>query len=238
MDFIQNNGNILLTLSGDGSVPSSLASALLEFDITLPPEKNSVVVDHFNYDGNSAAEKHDVLILNAPKSFTSSVGAYFGAHGMLAVPHAVGQVLGNANPLLTPILLAPETAYAYDPKENEAIEDVFASGTQLSLITAFQARNSARLTVLGSAEMLQDQWFIAKVVGRAGGAQIPTSNKLFAQMLTQWTFQETGVLKVGRLEHRLTDPESKEVNPDIYRIKNDVVSTQDVTTLRTALTES
>lgn len=232
VEYVQNNGNVLLTLSGDGSIPSSIASTLLEFDITLPPERNSVVVDHFGYDKNSAAEKHDVLISSAPSSVRGDMQEYFKMLGLLAIPRAVGQVLGNSNPLLTPILRASDTAYAYDPKENEAIEDVFASGSQLSLITAFQARNSARLTVLGSAEMLEDKWFDARLLGRMGGIQVPTCNKEFAQKLSQWTFHEIGVLKVDRVEHRLNEDVAKgadlssansaEINPEIYRIKNDV----------------
>ncbi|KAF2155769.1 Dolichyl-diphosphooligosaccharide-protein glycosyltransferase 48kDa subunit [Myriangium duriaei CBS 260.36] len=229
VDYIQNKGNILLTLSGDGSVPSSIASTLLEFDITLPPEKNSVVVDHFSYDKNSAAEKHDVILSAPPSSLRGDLRSYFHGARLLAVPRAVGQVLGNSNPLLAPILRAPETAYAYDPKESEAIEDVFASGSQLSLVTAFQARNSARLTVLGSAEMLENKWFDAKVLGRMGGMQVPVGNREFAERLSMWTFQEIGVLQVGRLEHHLNEPavkgsavSSPEINPDIYRIKNDV----------------
>ncbi|PSK42540.1 hypothetical protein B9Z65_4454 [Elsinoe australis] len=232
--YIENNGNILLTLSGDGSIPSSLASVLLEFDITLPPEKNAVVVDHFNYDEKTAAEKHDVLSLPPPKQLRGDLKDYFNVGGMLAIPRAVGQVLGNSNPLITPILRAPETAYSYNPKdENEALDDVFASGSQLSLITGFQARNAARLTVLGSAEMLQDEWFDAKVKGvRHGEDSVKSSNQKFAEALSQWTFKELGVLRVGRVQHYLNEGAAKstnlstsnvqEINPEIYRIKNDV----------------
>lgn len=227
VDFVNNKGNILLTLSGEGTTPSSVASALLEFDISLAPERHSVVVDHFNYDKNSAAEKHDVLLYDAPSSVRGGVKEYFKVPGTLAIPRAVGQVLGNANPLLTPILRAGPSAYTYDPTESEALEDVYASGSQLSLVTAFQGRNSARLTVLGSVEMLQDKWFDAKVEGH-------NANKEFAEKLSQWTFHEIGVLKAGRLEHRLNEDipsaeaalELAQVNPDIYRIKNDVVSTR------------
>ncbi|KAG8625265.1 hypothetical protein KVT40_007016 [Elsinoe batatas] len=233
VDYINKQGNVLLTLSGDGSIPASLASVLLEFDITLPPEKNAVVVDHFNYEEKTAAEKHDVLEIQSPKQLRGDVKDYFNVGGMLAVPRAVGQVLGNSNPLITPILRAPDTAYSYNPKDaNEALEDVFASGSQLSLITAFQGRNSARLTVLGSSELLEDKWFDAKVKGvRPGETLVQSSNQKFAQALSQWTFQEIGVLKVGRIQHHLNEAPVKgsnassdiaEINPEIYRIKNDV----------------
>lgn len=206
------------------------------------------MVDHFNYDEKTAAEKHDVLSLPPPKQLRGDLKDYFNVGGMLAIPRAVGQVLGNSNPLITPILRAPETAYSYNPKdENEALDDVFASGSQLSLITGFQARNAARLTVLGSAEMLQDEWFDAKVKGvRPGEDSVKSSNQKFAEALSQWTFKELGVLKVGRVQHYLNEGAAKstnlstsnvqEINPEIYRIKNDVVCDAESTTIAIELT--
>lgn len=208
---------------------------LLEFDITLPAERNAVVVDHANFDTKSAKDKHDVLLIPGPKPLRPDVEDYFAVEGTLAVPRAVGQILGNTSPLLSPILRAPSTAYSYNPKEeSETVEDLFAVGSQLSLVTAFQARNSARLTVLGSAEMLENTWFDAKVKG-ADGKDTTTANEEFAERLSAWTFQELGVLKVGAIKHYLNEgkvtqatnlsvSEFPELNPDIYRIKNDVVS--------------
>lgn len=234
MDFINSNGNIMLALSADQATPSAISSLLLELDVSLPPERNALIVDHLNFDTKSAADKHDVLLLPSPKAPRAGVKDYFHVDGTLAVPRAVGQVLGNASPLLAPILRAPSTAYSYNPKDEEAsVEDVFASGSQLSLVTSFQARNSARFTVLGSVEMLEDQWFDA-VVKSPKGQEERTQNKAFAEKLSAWTFQEIGVLKVGKVQHYLNEgkvagttnlsvSEFPELNPKIYRIKNDVV---------------
>ena len=160
---------------------------------------------------------------------------FFGGEGVLALSATVGQVLGNASPLLAPILSAPETAYAYNPKEDGEQEEPFATGKQLALISAMQARNSARFVVLGSLEMLEDKWFGASVKGINGKAS-KTVNREFAKQLTQWTFKETGVLKVGKIEHfeiaeqlvgSKKPANTTQVgfnNPEIYRIKNDVVS--------------
>ena len=191
------------------------------------------MVDHFNHDTTSAAEKHDVLLVPRPHALRPDVKNFFGGDGLLAVPRAVGQSLGNESPLLVPILSAPKTAYSYNPKdEGEAAEDLFATGGQLALITAMQARNSARFTVLGSVEMLEDKWFGAKVKGSDGKAKA-TVNKEFAKQLSAWTFKDTGVLKVGKIAHyETTRPKRKgeaasqvgDLNPTIYRIKTDVVS--------------
>ncbi|KAI9852712.1 MAG: oligosaccharyl transferase glycoprotein complex, beta subunit [Thelocarpon superellum] len=242
LQFIKADGNVLLTLSGASPTPSAIASLLLELDISLAPDRSSVVVDHFNYDTISASEKHDVLLLSPPGAIRPDVSNFFGGSGkegeVLAFPRGVGQALGNGNPLLTPVLRAPETAYPYNPKEESAsVEDPFATGEQLSLVTAMQARNSARFTVLGSVEALADQWSTAKVKGPGKGAKTQqTANREFAKALSAWTFKEIGVLKVGQVEHYLdeasttgssnaTSTEIVTRNPQIYRVKNQVTFT-------------
>lgn len=222
----------MVALSSDHSIPSSVQSLLLELDIHTPSDKGALVVDHFNYDSTSAAEKHDVLLLPYPKQLRPDVKNYFGGEGYIAVPRAVGQTLGNGSPLIEPILRAPSTAYSYNPKdEADIVEDPFATGEQLNIVSSMQGHNSARLTVVGAAEMLQNKWFAEKAT--LNGKAIKTANRDFVQKVTAWTFQETGVLKVGKLLHYLDDGVSKklntslsvpESNPKIYRIKQDVVS--------------
>jgi oligosaccharyltransferase complex subunit beta len=240
LDYVNAGGNVLLGLSSEAGTSSAISSLLLEFDISLSPDKSSVVVDHFNYDTVSATEKHDVLLLNRPGPLRPDVEDFFGGSGILAVPKPVGQTLGNDSPLLAPILKAPATAYAYNPKEDvQSVEEVFAAGSQLALISAMQARNSARFTVLGSLEMLQDKWFDASVKLPSEKNE-KTVNREFARQLTEWTFKEVGVLKVWSIHHHEVATSSKdganttqigEYNPGIYRIKNDVVSLQRLPTV-------
>ncbi|KAF2179417.1 Dolichyl-diphosphooligosaccharide-protein glycosyltransferase 48kDa subunit [Zopfia rhizophila CBS 207.26] len=236
LDFMKKEGNILLTLSADHTTPTSIVSLLLELDIHLPTDRNSLVIDHFNYDGISAAEQHDVLLLPYPKPVRSDVKNYFTGEGTIAIPRAVGQTLGNESPLLTPILRAPSTAYSYNPKDEvDIVEEPFAVGEQLSLVSSIQAHNSARLTVLGSAEAIQNAWFGAKA--GLGGKKVETANRDFVEKVSSWTFKETGVLKVGKLVHYLDEGVSKKINtsiafpennPNIYRIKNDVSFTVEI----------
>ncbi|KAL8685550.1 MAG: hypothetical protein Q9218_007691 [Villophora microphyllina] len=233
LDFIKNDGNILLTLSADSPVPSSISSLLLELDIQLPPDRTSLIVDHFHYDTNSASEKHDVLLLPQSSATRSDVKDFFGGDGVIAFPRVVAQELGASGPLLTPIVRAPDTAYSYNPKEEAiTVEEPFAVGSQISLVSALQARNSARFTVLGSVEALENTWFDAKAKA-PGAKEVKTSNRIFAKQLSAWTFKEIGVLRVGKVEHHLSSIEESKsgnesvaqlgyLNPQIYRIKNDV----------------
>ncbi|KAH8816860.1 dolichyl-diphosphooligosaccharide--protein glycosyltransferase-like protein 48 kDa subunit [Xylogone sp. PMI_703] len=230
LEFINAGGNILLTLSSSQPTPTGLVSLLLELDIHLPTDRNALVVDHFNYDTVSAPEAHDVILVPRPDALRPDVKNFFSGDGLIALPRSVGQTMGNESPLLAPILRAPRTAYSYNPKdEAESSEDPFEVGQQLSLITTMQARNSARFTVIGSAEMLEDQWFDAKVKKSAGldgeGKDIKettTANRAFAKDVTGWTFNEIGVLKVVKIEHILNEVGvANETNPKIYRVKND-----------------
>ena len=224
------NGNVLVALSAGNPTPTSLVSLLAELDIQLPADRTGLVVDHFNYDASSAADTHDVLLLSPPGPLRPDVKDLFGAGAakdqVLAFPRGVGAALG-ATELLTPILRAPRTAYSYNPKEQaEVVDDVFAAGEQLALVSAFQARNSARFTLVGSAEMLQDKWFDveASKVG-AGNKAAKTFNREFAKRVSGWTFNEIGVLRVNWIEHHLDEAgAANESNPSIYRVNNDVVS--------------
>lgn len=187
------------------------------------------MVDHFNYDSLSAADKHDVLLVPRPDAIRPDVKNFFRGDGkggeVIAFPRGVGQTLGNTSPLLTPVLRAPRTAYSYNPRDDvEGVEEPFAVGEQLSLITTMQARNSARFTVIGAAEMLENTWFDNKV--KSGGKESKTVNQAFAKEVTGWTFNEIGVLQVGMIEHFLNEGgvKSNITNPKIYRVKNEVVS--------------
>jgi len=228
LQFINSKGNILLTLGSETTAPTSIVSLLSELDIHLPADRTGLVVDHFNYDSANAAEKHDVVLLPAPGSIRPDVKNFFGAGAakdeVIAFPRGVGAALG-AGELLSPILRAPRTAYSYNPKEQaEVVDDLFGAGEQLALVSTFQSRNSARFTLVGSAEMLQDTWFDAKVK-TVDGKAAQTFNRNFAKQVSGWTFQEIGVLRVNWIEHHLNEVGgSNESNPEIYRIKNDVVS--------------
>ncbi|KMU74839.1 hypothetical protein CISG_00769 [Coccidioides immitis RMSCC 3703] len=229
LDFVNDEGNIILALSGGSPTPSSITSLLLELDISLSPDRAPVVADHFNYDTVSSADFHDTLLISQPGKLRPGVKNYFAGDGIIAFPKSAGQLLGNASPLLAPILQAPETAYSYDAKDIDApVEDTFAMGSQIALVSAMQARNSARVTVLGSVESLQDKWFSATVKGPKQGKESKTANREFAKQLTAWTFKEIGVVRMRKIQHYLSETATtspallNDSSPTMYRIKNNV----------------
>lgn len=226
LDFLDDGGNILVALSADTPVPTALNGALLELDIHIPAERTGLVVDHFNYDVSSSADLHDVLLLQPPKQYRPGTKNYFagGKNDVIAFPRAIGHVLGDG-PQLTPIFKAPRTAYIYNEKEQkEVVDEVFAAGEQLDLVSAFQARNSARFTVVGSAAAFQDKWYDAEVQRPGEKEAVKTWNLHFARRLTGWTFQEIGYLRVNSVEHQCAEL-GNITNPGIYRVNHTAVCT-------------
>ena len=228
---MNKEGNVLLALTGDSQTSNNINSLLVQLEINLAPDRSAVVVDHFAHDVKSAGEAHDVLVLPRPVPHRNDTKAFFSGDGVLAIPRAAPQTLDPGSALLAPILSAPATAYQYNPKEESlALEEqqVATTGSQLALVSALQARNSARITVLGSVESLRDEWFSATVKKPGEKSASKTVNRDFAKQLTAWTFNEVGVLKVDKVEHYLADEEkgivsAEALNPTLYRVKNDIV---------------
>lgn len=214
----------MVALSADTAVPTALNGALLELDIHIPGERTGLVVDHFNYDVSSAADHHDVVLLQTPDQYKPGTKNYFagGKTDLIAFPRAIGHVLGDG-PQLTPVFKAPRTAYIYNEKDQkEVVDEIFAAGEQLDLVSVFQARNSARFTVVGSAAALQDKWFDAQVQRPGDKEAVKTWNQNFARRISGWTFHEIGHLRVNSVEHRC--PELGNItNPGIYRLNHTAV---------------
>lgn len=123
---------------------------------------------------------------------------------------------------MNPILKGPRTSYVFDTKEDAVYaDDPWSAGTQLALVAAVQARNNARLTVVGSDEVFTDEFFDRKGIAM-DGTRIASGNREFAQKIVSWTFQETGVLRVAKIEHGRVGAEER--NEGIYRVKNELVS--------------
>ncbi|KKA27584.1 hypothetical protein TD95_001435 [Thielaviopsis punctulata] len=225
LNFVNADGNILIALSATHPVPGSLALLLAELDISLPADRQTTVVDHFSYDAATAATAHDVLVLPAPQPLRPDVQPYFSPAAdqqhqdhVLVFPHGTAHVLGQS-PLLAPILRAPDSAYLYAPKTQAAgvaPDDIFATGRQLALVSALQARNSARVTIVGASEMLADKWIESEAAGKK------VWNREFAKRVAGWTFKEIGVLRVNEVEHHLNEGVGNVSNPGIYRVKNEV----------------
>ena len=68
-------------------------------------------------------------------------------------------------------------------------------GEKISLISAVQARNNARIIFAGSLELFEDQYVKSS----------ETSNRLLIDEISKWNFGENGILKVSNIRHHRSD---------------------------------
>lgn len=177
------------------------------------PFRDTKLVDHFMYDEQASPLLHDALILD-PQTLLAPhiVAAPEDVAAKLYYPGGSAFALGN-NPLIVPVLAAPETAYIYDPAEETLSSDSpFATGKQAFLVASLQTRSNSRITFVASNLLFSDEAF----------SKPNSFNRAFATELTKWTFSEKSVLKLESVSHRLLEDTNTTENPSIYRVKNDI----------------
>ncbi|KAG0225621.1 hypothetical protein BGX31_007586 [Mortierella sp. GBA43] len=214
--FVADGGNILLTATSE--LGNTLRELSREFDVEFDT-RYTTVLDHFNYDTVLGKEQHDAIVVN-PATNMAKIDPIVKSE-QLPGPilfRGIAHTVNPSNSLLTSVLWAPHEAYTWDSinLNDNAGQDPAASGKDISLVSVLQARNNARITFVGSAEMLSDKFFDA-TVKKYGDKEAKSGNRAFIQELTKWTFQEKGVLDVIAVEHHKPGQEKP---PAYYRIKD------------------
>ncbi|CAG8490218.1 3746_t:CDS:2 [Paraglomus occultum] len=218
VSFINAGGNILLAASSD--VSETWRDFAREFDIEFD-EKDTMVIDHFNYD-ESDNGNHTLIVVD--KEDITDNNVVIGKEVKEGTPllyKGIGHKAGSS-PMLVKIAWAGDTAYSYDLGMKMQADDgeQLLYGRAVGLVTAMQARNSARVTFVGSLDMFRDELINASVKKRDSPSSYAKSgNEAFLRELTKWTFQEKGILRViSREIHKEGEHEQQHT----YRIKDDV----------------
>jgi len=121
----------------------------------------------------------------------------------------LGMSFDENSKLLIPILRGSKTSYSY---KHSAITDTpHTLGKKTILVAGLQCRNSARITFVGSLEMLSNNYF----------SKSSYDNKLFAEELTKWNFKERGILRRRDIKHHKVNSTTEEMQ-SIYRIKDEI----------------
>jgi oligosaccharyltransferase complex subunit beta len=122
--------------------------------------------------------------------------------------------LKRRNPLLFPILTGSGTAYSGQKQP-------FVLGYNTVLAGGLQTRNGARVTYVGSMDLLGNRFFDALVnkFGSDKGSQ-QSGNAEFAEELSKWSLQERGVLRHRNVYHH---KKNETVQPSQYRVGDDAV---------------
>jgi len=221
LEFIDEGGNVLLAV--DEGVSASLRDIATQagIDLALPKDK---VLDHFNKHGSDDAS---VILTN---DITPSTGI-FGADGVQApvIFSGIGASLSWESELAFPALRAASTAYSANPSSGLDKSAPLLAGSHLSLVSLMQARNNARLAVLGSLEMCSDASFSAPVEFQ-GQKFAKSGNEAFCTGVSRWATRQRGILKVEAFHHN-TQSSAAAANSSLYTIKDDVELTMRVSQL-------
>jgi oligosaccharyltransferase complex subunit beta len=164
VDLLADNTNLLIALSSKQTPLVSLAS---EFSLILPPP-GTPLISHFPKRKTPTtvipipipADSHYIL------SHTTSPVWFSG------IPHALG-----LNPFLVPILRAPSESFAADTTSDSGADALVEAaekggeglwaGSQLGIVTGFQARGGARATWVGGVDVFSDE-FAKKEISKYG----------------------------------------------------------------------
>jgi oligosaccharyltransferase complex subunit beta len=226
-NFVDDGGNILI--AAGQNLGEAIRDLTAEFGFELD-EDTTRVVDHFHYDsklddGSHAAVIADhSLLIKAPTITGSNTKTPLLFRGVALLPD-------KENPLVLEVLRASSTSYSHHPSRPISL---FPSGIgrNIALIGALQARNNARVVVSGSLEFFSNAFFDAAVNPAEAEENVAVSksqksgNEDLAVSLALWAFKESGVLKVGAVEHHRAGESS---SPADYTVKDNVVYSIEIT---------
>lgn len=215
LEFVDAGHNVLIAASNKVAQPvRDIASECnIEFE-----DAGTSVIDHLNFDTSDFDGYHTLIVssnlVNAPVIFAKPVEAPVLFRG-------IGQDLEEDSPLLVSLLSASSSAYsnAIDKPVNE----ISVAGKKISLVSALQARNNARVTISGSLELFSDSFFNHPVQKHSADGSSKkfdrSGNEVFAKNVAEWTFQERGILRTSNVKHhRVNETDA----PAMYTIKEDV----------------
>lgn len=217
LKFIDAGGNLLV--AADQTVRDAVRSLAnecgLEFDNT-----GNFVIDHFNYDESD--EGRHVKIVASGSGLIDEPVIDGGLKNSAFLYQGIGLHLHEGNPLAFQVLKASEDAYSYSAGEKVKTFP-FTVGSETTLIGAVQARNNARATFVGSLKFFSDEFFDANIKSASGSISAKSGNSQLAKSISEWTFQESGVLRVVDVSHKLKGADLENSNNSSgYTIKEDV----------------
>lgn len=219
LSFLVNSGtNLLLALPPDSS--EIWRDFAREFEVDID-DRGTQAIDHFAFDLDADDGSHTSLVLplsDVPSPYLSPStrnGPPIIFRGAL---HSTGR-----SPLLNPILSVPSTTYSAHVESQ--LEDLRSYGAHSTVVSAFQARNNARVTFVGSTDLFTDD--SARLPVRTLHQTYSKSgNSAFLKDIARWTFGATGQRQVLSVEHKLASGEL--LNPQAYRVKDRVHYTLEV----------
>lgn len=220
--FVDDGNNVMIV--ADGSLSKLLrevgSDSGAQFD-----DDNTRAIDHFTYDTKLDNGKHNVLVLDQEYEFSSRPSVISNRRQFTQAPvlfNGMAISLKGSNPLLLPILTGSGTSYSHNGGEAMQAEPL-VRGQKTVLVGGLQARNGARITFVGSKDMLSNKYFESVVTKSGSQTSLQSGNAAFAQELIQWSFQERGILRHRNVFHYKKGDDT--VQPHEYRVADDSIYT-------------
>lgn len=188
-NYVDNGGNLLVGL--DGRVTDTVRSTVAEFGVESDTEETAVI-DHFNYSTDHDEGDHTTLSYSASGFYSDSkpFQPALGKPTDKLLFQGVGLQVAKTNQLVAPIMTASKTAYSWTP--NKVVTSMpMVLGQEMTLISALEAKNNARVVVSGSLKFFSDEF--------------SDNNEAYALQLALWAFQRVGVLKLENVRHFLSE---------------------------------
>ncbi|KAI0081438.1 dolichyl-diphosphooligosaccharide-protein glycosyltransferase [Panus rudis PR-1116 ss-1] len=213
VELLSKNTNLLLALSPKQTPLTSLAS---EFSLTLPPP-GTPLISHFP-ERDTPATVIPVNVNSSSPILTPGLPPVWFS----GVPFAL-----QNNPLLVPILNAPAESFAADTESDSGADTIYEAadkggeglwaGSQLGLVTGFQALGGARALWVGGVDLFSDEFAQKEIKpGKKSG------NEQFAADIAAWAFRESLDLRIDSVSHhRVNETEPRET----YTINDNIVFT-------------
>ena len=209
VEYFNAGHNLFIVLDPDATAAArSLAS---ELGVSVE-SVNSRVIDHFHVSTKLDAQKQHTAIMATVKEAVSTV-LREDLVGKEIAFSGVGLSLSPESTLAMGILSGHPSTYSGEPgKRTQGSRTL--GGSALKLAACVQGRNNARACVLGSLDMVSDEYFAAT-----------KTNAQFAEDMLAWTLKLKSVLKASQIRHRIIEGE---VSPASYRVKDDVEVAVDI----------
>lgn len=191
-EFLEKGGNILLGAN------DNISEAVREFAETCGVEfdtKGSSVIDHFSYSSTMDKNLQHTAVVSRSFKSTPILGNFLKASEQNVLFKGIGHAVDENNVLAVKVLLGNPSSYSANP--SSPIGDYPENtGADTLLVSAFQARNNARILFSGSTDMFSNAYY-------RSGSEI--NNEIFCSDIAAWTFGESGVLRFRDISHSQSD---------------------------------
>jgi len=215
LEFIDDGHNVII--AADNTVADPIREIASECNVEFD-EEGAFAIDHLNFDQSDFDGDHTLIVSD---SFMSNVPIILGKEATQTpvLFRGIGQDIEEDSALLFSVLSGSSSAYSHTL--NDAVKDVHVAGRKTSLVTAMQARNNARIIFSGSLDLFSDELFNAPVQKYSADGKSKryekSGNEKFTLQLTQWAFQERGVLRARDVDHHRV---GEKIAPATYTIKD------------------